>query len=289
LLSHLENGVLRRLLEGWEFSWNLQMTSGLPSQIFNGTTNGFFGMTGTNHLFNNAYLLDVCQGQAYCLPNATQEVPGKGNLQFAYGSQVGYFYPGPGGNASKYTVGPDPQCYDAGIVGTASQANCRTGGNSSTVNGPVLSALYLTAYDQTTHQPIAFDTASTTLPAAYSGRAILVNPQPGRQGTFNRFVEGIGDFSLDMGLIKNLMVVEGKSIQIRVQATNILNHPSPCGYQWGGGQNACPALGLQTSQNLMGGNGATQAFGTVNKQYYTGNMWGFGMNRQFQANVRLLF
>jgi hypothetical protein len=202
--------------------------------------------------------------------------PGKGNLQWGYGGQstTGYFYPGPtsqtGQMSSRYTVGADPQCSDTGKVVAGIAGSC------------TLQALYMTKYNAD-GTPVAFSAAN------YAGRAVLVNPMPGHQGTFNRFVEGIGSFSLDMGLIKNLMIVEGKSVQIRVQATNILNHPAPCGTAFGGGQNACPALGLATNTNYLGGNNATQGFGQVNKQYYQGNMWGWGMNRQFQANMRLLF
>ena len=62
---------------------------------------------------------------------------------------------------------------------------------------------------------------------------IMQHPMPGEYGSFglNR-IEGVGTFSLDMAIGKTVQLTEGKSVQFRVDASNILNHPSPGG---GGG------------------------------------------------------
>ncbi|MEJ2110442.1 MAG: hypothetical protein P8Z37_11110 [Acidobacteriota bacterium] len=42
-------------------------------------------------------------------------------------------------------------------------------------------------------------------------------------------MEGPGSFSLDMSIGKTFLLTEGKTIQFRMDAGNILNHPSPSG------------------------------------------------------------
>lgn len=62
------------------------------------------------------------------------------------------------------------------------------------------------------------------------GNIILQNPMPGTLGSFgqNRFY-GPGVWSADMALTKSIKIGESKSFQIRVDATNIFNHPQPAG------------------------------------------------------------
>ena len=53
---------------------------------------------------------------------------------------------------------------------------------------------------------------------------------PGHQGNFglNRLT-GITRWTLDMALSKSVQITEGKSFRIRMDASNILNHPFPSG------------------------------------------------------------
>jgi len=254
----LSNGMLRRLLEGWQFSWNLQMASGSPTQVAGST----------NHMYNNGTLLDIVpitdptlnptKDPQYGLQLALQLAPSKGNLETPNGSETGYYYPGGVNGPNKYIVGADPQCGNSSIVGSWAGNSCN------------LTALYL-ALPNGTGGTLAYSGNE----AKYQGRAILVNPMPGHQGNFSRYIDGIGTFSLDMGMRKNLMITEGKSVQIQMQATNVLNHPSPCGYAYFGGSNNCPSLSVTSGSN----------FGTVSR---AGNYFGGG-NRQFSGNFRLLF
>jgi hypothetical protein len=53
-----------------------------------------------------------------------------------------------------------------------------------------------------------------------------VNPQPGKQGTLGlATVESLGIYRFDANLSKAFRIDEKKSVQIRVDATNVLNHP----------------------------------------------------------------
>ena len=63
-----------------------------------------------------------------------------------------------------------------------------------------------------------------------SGNVVLQNPMPGRQGNFglNRLTN-ITRWTLDMALSKSVRMTEGTSFKIRIDASNILNHPFASG------------------------------------------------------------
>ena len=61
-----------------------------------------------------------------------------------------------------------------------------------------------------------------------SGQIVLQTPLPGKRGTFgqNRF-ENLGTWTADMAIQKRVQVAETKSFTVRVDATNVFNHPTP--------------------------------------------------------------
>jgi len=94
-----------------------------------------------------------------------------------------------------------------------------------------------------------------------SGRVVLQNPAPGTRGTLGqRAMEGPGQWRFDANLEKSFKVSESKTLQFRMDAKNILNHPE---------LNA-PNLAI-TNTN----------FGTINGKTT--------LHRQFQAQLRLTF
>jgi hypothetical protein len=103
---------------------------------------------------------------------------------------------GPGGNTgtyfgNNYTTKPDPQCSDITVVAASLAPFC------------TLNAL-----------------------ATADGTPVLVNPKPGEIGTLgNRTMDGPGIFFLDGNLSKSFRLTETKALSIRLDATNILNHP----------------------------------------------------------------
>jgi hypothetical protein len=57
---------------------------------------------------------------------------------------------------------------------------------------------------------------------------VLQHPQPGRRGTLgNNSVVGLGTWRFDANLGKTFQITESKSLQIRFDAQNVLNHPQP--------------------------------------------------------------
>jgi hypothetical protein len=63
---------------------------------------------------------------------------------------------------------------------------------------------------------------------ATTGQILLQNAAPGVRGTLgSQTVEGLGDWSFDGSMSKTFQIGEVKSIQVRIDATNVFNHPKP--------------------------------------------------------------
>jgi hypothetical protein len=61
---------------------------------------------------------------------------------------------------------------------------------------------------------------------AATGQIVFQNPRPGNRGTVGRQTVSLpGNWSFDAAMGKTLRLTESKSFQIRLDATNILNHP----------------------------------------------------------------
>jgi hypothetical protein len=130
----------------------------------------------------------------------------------------------------------DPACAPGGLLDTTDRMgfNIRTG----ITNGCPLRAI-----------------------ANSSGQIVLQNPTPGKRGTLGQqTIIGPGSWTLDSSLGKQFQITETKQIQIRFDATNVLNHPQPNN----------PQYSINNS-----------AFGTIASK---GNQ-----TRQFQGQLRFTF
>lgn len=107
---------------------------------------------------------------------------------------------------------------------------------------------------------------------------ILQNPLPGTRGNFgfNR-IYGLGSWNVDMALSKAIKIVEGKSLQFRVDVTNIFNHPTPGGSAAATTPGAITYYASNPSLNLAGA-------GT-----YVGDLAAKAGQRSFQARIRFDF
>jgi hypothetical protein len=63
-----------------------------------------------------------------------------------------------------------------------------------------------------------------------NGNIILQNPLPGTRGNFgfNRFYAP-ATWNFDLSLSKTVKITESKSLSVRVDSTNVFNHPQPSG------------------------------------------------------------
>jgi hypothetical protein len=101
-----------------------------------------------------------------------------------------------GGNyfpTDAFTIGKDPQCSNTAIVASSLAANCN------------IAAVY----------------------DAQTGAPLLVHPLPGKQGNLGRYpLRGVTTPSFDLNLAKAFRISEKKSMQLRIDASNVLNHPT---------------------------------------------------------------
>ena len=67
-----------------------------------------------------------------------------------------------------------------------------------------------------------------TLPDGRPGLIVLRHPMPGERGNLGvTTMEGVGLWLFDTAMSKTFRIGESKSVQLRVDAQNILNHPTP--------------------------------------------------------------
>ena len=63
-----------------------------------------------------------------------------------------------------------------------------------------------------------------------SGNLVFQHPLPGEFGSFGtNNITGLGVWGLDMSIAKSVQITEDVSMTLRVDSTNILNHPQPIG------------------------------------------------------------
>jgi hypothetical protein len=121
------------------------------------------------------------------------------------------------GNPNPFSLIPDPQCSNGTVMMTPDRAS---GSSLASVCG--LRALTLKVADGT---PGAFPLSATDPTPVL---IMLQNPMPGKQGSLGGgTMRQPGRFYLDANLVKTFMFTETRGIQIRVDATNVLNHPTP--------------------------------------------------------------
>jgi hypothetical protein len=116
----------------------------------------------------------------------------------------------------------------------------------------------------TTAQNLRGQCSIDAIAEAATGQVVLRHPRPGTRGTLGQAtMEAPGQWRFDANLMKTFNISESKSVQIRMDATNVFNHPEP----------ANPTLAI-TNTN----------FGQI-----TGANAKSTLRRQFQAQLRFTF
>ena len=175
------SGWVARLIEGWQTSFILNMSTGQPVSI---------GGAETMRYGNPRY---VVASPLWRIP--------KGKAR----------WDGPDGNTGtffgdSFVTQRDPQCFDTTLVAPALAAFCTL--NSLAMKVP------------------ANTSGATVLADGTSVVHVLVNPKPGEIGTLgNRTLDSFGTFFLDGNIQKSFRITERHQLSLRVDATNILNHP----------------------------------------------------------------
>jgi Carboxypeptidase regulatory-like domain len=229
------SGVLARLLERWQIGAILNLSAGRPVTLL--------GASGLNY----------GSSTSSTDPNIAVDVVGNFNVRKAdlYWDGVnnrGSLF----GKDNPYITVTDPQCPATGTGQTAYPTSVTCGLTAVAELVPA-----------STPGAVQYGTDASGNPRF--GVLVLQNPRPGAQGNLGQSTFQMpGTFRFDANLSKNIRISESKSVQIRMDATNVLNHPNPLPI--------APAISI---------NSASGDFG-----YLTNGKSG---TRQFQAQVRLNF
>jgi hypothetical protein len=192
LLFGNASGWVARAIERWSTSIILNLQSGSLYTV---------GGAGTMRYANGRY-------------NATQywTVPERGDVQFV-GANANYF------GQDMYFRASDPQCSDSTFVSQAADPVTSGTAPSTLASLCTMSALGM--------QAPAGTPGSFTRTNGGTGVFVLVNPHPGEYGNVAPSqIEGPGSWSLNANVGKTFQLTESKQLTVRMDATNILNHPS---------------------------------------------------------------
>jgi hypothetical protein len=188
------SGFFARMIEGWQTSWILNLSSGAWSNIT--AVNRMYG-TGVPDV---VHPIDFNEAKNY---RWGSERAGNGDLNADYFN-------------NQFETIDDPQC---DLVTTKQSLNQGVGQNSIRCT---LNALAMIVPAGT---PDSF-----ILPSGNTGILVLKNPMPGTKGTLGTSkVKGFGTISFDVSASKSFRISESKSLQVRIDTNNVLNHPSPGG------------------------------------------------------------
>jgi hypothetical protein len=222
-------GWVARLIERWQTSFILNLATGQPSSVTG---------AGTMRYANPRYVSTV----------DWKDPHGQAEWNGPNGDTGTYF-----GTDTFYTA-RDPQCAERTLVAASLETFCTL--NALTIKAePGAPRSFTLNSNATGNNPVS---------VVYG----LVNPLPGQIGTLgSRNIISWGIFLLDANIQKSFQISESKALSIRVDATNILNHP----------QLATP--------NFAVGN---TAFGQIGSKGGPIN-GGPPVQRNFQGQVRLTF
>ena len=105
-----------------------------------------------------------------------------------------------------------------------------------------------------------------------SGNPVFVHPLPGEVGNFSRRnLDSIGSWTADMAISKRTQLTEDVSFEIRVDATNMFNHPTP----------------VQSASGFFAADGTANT--SLNGGQPFGQMGAKEGNREFQLKARVDF
>jgi hypothetical protein len=239
-------GWLARAVEDWQVSAIFNVSSGAPMTIVG--RSGLYESRSSSNFTPWAFSTSVAPADLTAAgASMFGNFSGIGKVDWQNGAASGTYFPG-----TTFARVVDPQC--AGVTtlpagtGQTLQSRCNTG----------LSALAV---------------------VSSSGQTIVLqNSQPGTRGNLGvNTMIGPGNWALDGSLSKGIRIDETKRIQFRFDATNILNHPSPCAPAFCAGDGRGTNLALNPiSFSPLG------AFGMVGAK-------NLALPRQFQATVRFDF
>ena len=241
LLLSNTTGWVARAIEDWQLSLIFNMSSGMPNTIV-GRSMLYESVNSSNFGFPPPNLgpVDLSPAGVAAFGDFAH---GIGKVSWADGAATGTYF----GDMNFVRV-PDPQCANVTTkvsgAGQTLQSRCNN----------LLSALAVVAPDGT--QTLVFQ-----------------NALPGTRGNLGtNTIEGPGLWTLDASMSKTFRIDDRHRLQLRFDATNVLNHPVPCSPGF------CPGQARGTNLSLNG----TTDFGLIGVKSAL-------PARQFQGSLRLDF
>jgi len=193
LLFANTTGWIARAIERWQTSFIVNLASGSPADI----------LGAGNMRYGNGRMVAT---QYWRMPSGQTTW----DRTISASVKQGAWY----GTPSPFVSVRDPQCASPLVGATDSM-----GFNLQAVCN--LNALGLIV-------PAGTAGANTIATSGTSYLLGLVNPTPGNLGTLGaRTLDYWGQFQLDANVSKNFRLTESKSLQLRIDTRNVLNHPTP--------------------------------------------------------------
>jgi hypothetical protein len=184
-----------------------------PNKLLFGSTSGWVARL--IEQWQTSFILNMATGAPASIGGAT--TTRYGNARYVVASPLWEIpegqakWDGPNGNTGTffgdtYVTQRDPQCTDTSVVAASLAGFC------------TLNSLAMKVPENTPGATVLADGTSVV--------NVLVNPKPGEIGTLGaRTLTSFGTFFLDANIQKTFRLTESKQLSIRVDATNILNHP----------------------------------------------------------------
>jgi hypothetical protein len=187
LLLGNSSGALARIVERWQTSVIYNYNSGVPVSITAGNMLYALGVPD---------IVPLPDGSIPVIPKGGHATFPTVNTTTNNTNTGSYFDPG------LYVKVTDPQCSQVASV--------------------------LNTFCTLTAVALADKNNPTVAQLGPSGAPVIIlqNPQPGKRGSLGqKTIEGIGSWTLDANISKTFRISESKSVQVRMDATNIANHP----------------------------------------------------------------
>jgi len=234
------SGFVARAIERWQlgliYNYNTGSYANVGVATPNGATNNMLYGNGTPDVVPSAFTDAALK--ALSSPQVTW------NTRIATGYEGRYF-------GDQFGRVDDPQC------ATVTPLQNLNGG---AVRRCTLSALAYIVPDGTPGAIPVVDTIQVDNPASpgntlsqtrtRSGVIVLQNPLPGHRGTLGQnTLRNVGNYTLDANISKQFRISESKSVQLRIDTSNVLNHPTPGGPQFSINANNNP-FGQITTKNV---------------------------------------
>ena len=249
-------GALKKAVEGWQVSWIGQVSSGSP-----------MGITGSSSLWGNNKMVQVGDFN-------TKSGRIKWDPTYQNGGALYY--------GDNYAIVGDKQCYSAAVT---TMTNRFSGGSQTMRSSCVGSMLTLARKDD--NGPVLDPwNSGGFFSQPTKGYTIFQNALPGEIGnTPTNNLTGPGRWSLDMNLAKSVEFMEGKRIELRIDAQNVLNHAAP---SFDFGRFSGAASTTQGARFTAAANPNTSlAWGAFGIPF--GQVNAKAGHRTFQAKIRLSF